>query len=70
VCEAGQLLDLSDYLNSKPGQPSGGQRQRVAMGRAIVREPSVFLMDETLSNLDAKMRVQMRAEILTTLTLN
>ena len=63
VRETGQLLGLSDYLNSKPGQLSGGQRQRVAMGRAIVREPSVFLMDEPLSNLDAKMRVQMRAEI-------
>jgi multiple sugar transport system ATP-binding protein len=63
VREAAQLLGLSDYLNSKPGQLSGGQRQRVAMGRAIVREPSVFLMDEPLSNLDAKLRVQMRAEI-------
>ena len=56
-------LGLTEYLNSKPGQLSGGQRQRVAMGRAIVREPSVFLMDEPLSNLDAKLRVQMRAEI-------
>ena len=56
-------MGLTEYLNSKPGQLSGGQRQRVAMGRAIVREPSVFLMDEPLSNLDAKMRVQMRAEI-------
>jgi len=63
VREAAQLLGLSDYLNSKPGQLSGGQRQRVAMGRAIVREPSVFLMDEPLSNLDAKLRVQIRAEI-------
>jgi multiple sugar transport system ATP-binding protein len=63
VREAAQLLGLTDYLNSKPGQLSGGQRQRVAMGRAIVREPSVFLMDEPLSNLDAKLRVQMRAEI-------
>jgi multiple sugar transport system ATP-binding protein len=63
VKDAAQLLGLSEYLNSKPGQLSGGQRQRVAMGRAIVREPSVFLMDEPLSNLDAKMRVQMRAEI-------
>ena len=63
VREAAQLLGLSDYLNSKPGQLSGGQHQRVAMGRAIVREPSVFLMDEPLSNLDAKLRVQMRAEI-------
>ncbi|MGH9105650.1 MAG: ABC transporter ATP-binding protein, partial [Acidimicrobiales bacterium] len=63
VNDAAHLLGLSDYLNSKPAQLSGGQRQRVAMGRAIVREPSVFLMDEPLSNLDAKMRVQMRAEI-------
>jgi multiple sugar transport system ATP-binding protein len=63
VKEAAALLGLSEYLNSKPAQLSGGQRQRVAMGRAIVREPSVFLMDEPLSNLDAKMRVQMRAEI-------
>jgi multiple sugar transport system ATP-binding protein len=63
VRDAAQLLGLTDYLNSKPAQLSGGQRQRVAMGRAIVREPSVFLMDEPLSNLDAKMRVQMRAEI-------
>ncbi len=63
VKDAAALLGLTDYLNSKPGQLSGGQRQRVAMGRAIVREPSVFLMDEPLSNLDAKMRVQMRAEI-------
>ena len=63
VKEAASLLGLSDYLGPKPAQLSGGQRQRVAMGRAIVREPSVFLMDEPLSNLDAKMRVQMRAEI-------
>ncbi|HMK96002.1 MAG TPA: sn-glycerol-3-phosphate ABC transporter ATP-binding protein UgpC [Acidimicrobiales bacterium] len=63
VKEAADLLGLTDYLDRKPGQLSGGQRQRVAMGRAIVREPSVFLMDEPLSNLDAKMRVQMRAEI-------
>ncbi len=63
VREAAQLLGLTEYLSSKPGQLSGGQRQRVAMGRAIVREPSVFLMDEPLSNLDAKLRVQMRAEI-------
>ncbi|MGO9334322.1 MAG: ABC transporter ATP-binding protein [Acidimicrobiales bacterium] len=63
VRETGQLLGLSDYLNSKPGQLSGGHRQRVAMGRAIVREPSEFLMNEPLSNLDAKMRVQIRAEI-------
>jgi len=63
VHDAAQLLGLVEYLDSKPAQLSGGQRQRVAMGRAIVREPSVFLMDEPLSNLDAKMRVQMRAEI-------
>ena len=63
VKDAAALLGLTDYLNSKPGQLSGGQRQRVAMGRAIVREPSVFLMDEPLSNLDARLRVQMRAEI-------
>jgi multiple sugar transport system ATP-binding protein len=61
--EVAQLLGLEDYLERKPGQLSGGQRQRVAMGRAIIREPSVFLMDEPLSNLDAKLRVQMRAEI-------
>ena len=63
VDEAAGTLGLGDLLDRKPGQLSGGQRQRVAMGRAIVREPSVFLMDEPLSNLDAKMRVQMRAEI-------
>ena len=63
VAETAQLLGLSEYLDRKPGQLSGGQRQRVAMGRAVVREPSVFLMDEPLSNLDAKMRVQMRSEI-------
>ena len=63
VKDAANLLGLTDYLERKPSQLSGGQRQRVAMGRAIVREPSVFLMDEPLSNLDAKMRVQMRAEI-------
>jgi multiple sugar transport system ATP-binding protein len=61
--EVAELLDLTQYLGRKPGQLSGGQRQRVAMGRAIIREPSVFLMDEPLSNLDAKLRVQMRAEI-------
>jgi multiple sugar transport system ATP-binding protein len=63
VREVAELLGLSDYLERKPGQLSGGQRQRVAMGRAIVREPSVYLMDEPLSNLDAKLRVQMRADI-------
>jgi multiple sugar transport system ATP-binding protein len=63
VKEAGAILGLTEWLDRKPGQLSGGQRQRVAMGRAIVREPSVFLMDEPLSNLDAKLRVQMRAEV-------
>ena len=61
--EAARLLDLSEYLGRKPGKLSGGQRQRVAMGRAIVREPQVFLMDEPLSNLDAKLRVQTRTQI-------
>ena len=63
VEEAAEMLGLSAYLARKPRQLSGGQRQRVAMGRAIVREPAAFLMDEPLSNLDAKLRVQMRAEI-------
>jgi multiple sugar transport system ATP-binding protein len=63
VKETAEILGLSDWLERKPGQLSGGQRQRVAMGRAIVREPSVFLMDEPLSNLDAKLRVQMRSEV-------
>lgn len=63
VDEAAQLLELSDYLDRKPKALSGGQRQRVAMGRAIVRKPSVFLFDEPLSNLDAKLRVQMRNDI-------
>jgi multiple sugar transport system ATP-binding protein len=58
-----EILGLTDWLDRKPSQLSGGQRQRVAMGRAVVREPSVFLMDEPLSNLDAKLRVQMRAEV-------
>jgi multiple sugar transport system ATP-binding protein len=64
VRAAAAVLGLSGLLNRKPARLSGGQRQRVAMGRAIVREPSVFLMDEPLSNLDAKLRVQMRSEIL------
>lgn len=64
VAEAASILGLTDQLDRKPGQLSGGQRQRVAMGRAIVRDPAVFLMDEPLSNLDAKLRVQMRAEVL------
>jgi multiple sugar transport system ATP-binding protein len=63
VTWAAEMLDLTPYLDRKPKQLSGGQRQRVAMGRAIVRKPQVFLMDEPLSNLDAKLRVQMRADI-------
>ena len=63
VNKAAEILEIGDYLNRSPRQLSGGQRQRVAMGRAIVREPSVFLFDEPLSNLDAKLRVQMRLEI-------
>ena len=61
--KAAEILELSDLLDRKPRQLSGGQRQRVAMGRCIVREPKVFLFDEPLSNLDAKLRVQMRLEI-------
>src|SRR4051812_25904177 len=63
VNEAAKVLDLEQHLDRKPANLSGGQRQRVAMGRAIVRDPSAFLMDEPLSNLDAKLRVQMRAEV-------
>jgi len=63
VADAARILELEPYLERKPRQLSGGQRQRVAMGRAIVRQPRAFLMDEPLSNLDAKLRVQMRAEI-------
>ena len=63
VLQAAKLLDLEPYLNRKPKALSGGQRQRVAMGRAIVRQPQVFLMDEPLSNLDAKLRVQTRTQI-------
>ena len=63
VVEAAKLLDLEEYLDRKPKALSGGQRQRVAMGRAIVREPQVFLMDEPLSNLDAKLRVATRTQI-------
>jgi multiple sugar transport system ATP-binding protein len=63
VDEAARMLGLSEYLERLPGQLSGGQRQRVAMGRAIVRQPAVFLFDEPLSNLDASLRVQMRADI-------
>ncbi|WP_420624953.1 ABC transporter ATP-binding protein [Candidatus Poriferisodalis sp.] len=63
VDEAARMLELIEQLDKKPAQLSGGQRQRVAMGRAVVRQPSAFLMDEPLSNLDAKLRVQMRAEI-------
>ena len=64
VQRAAEILELDELLKRKPKQLSGGQRQRVALGRAIVREPKAFLMDEPLSNLDAKLRVQTRAEIL------
>ncbi|MCK1976815.1 sn-glycerol-3-phosphate ABC transporter ATP-binding protein UgpC [Jeotgalicoccus huakuii] len=64
VTEAASILGLSNYLDKKPGELSGGQRQRVALGRAIVRDSDIFLMDEPLSNLDAKLRVVMRAEII------
>ncbi|MBL7255396.1 ABC transporter ATP-binding protein [Paractinoplanes lichenicola] len=63
VAEAARVLELTEYLNRKPANLSGGQRQRVAMGRAIVRSPKAFLMDEPLSNLDAKLRVQMRTQV-------
>jgi multiple sugar transport system ATP-binding protein len=63
VADAAEVLGLTESLGRRPGELSGGQRQRVAMGRALVREPAVFLMDEPLSNLDAKLRVQMRAEV-------
>lgn len=63
VTEAARILDIEHLLKRKPKALSGGQRQRVALGRAIVRDPNVFLMDEPLSNLDAKLRVQMRTEI-------
>ena len=63
VAQAAEILDLTEFLDRKPGKLSGGQRQRVAMGRAIVREPQVFCMDEPLSNLDAKLRVQTRTQI-------
>ena len=63
VNEAAEMLELTQHLDRKPANLSGGQRQRVAMGRAIVRQPKAFLMDEPLSNLDAKLRVQMRTQV-------
>ena len=63
VNEAAEMLELTQHLDRKPSNLSGGQRQRVAMGRAIVRQPKAFLMDEPLSNLDAKLRVQMRTQV-------
>ena len=63
ITQVAEILGITDYLNRKPKELSGGQRQRVALGRAIVRNPKVFLLDEPLSNLDAKLRVQMRSEI-------
>jgi multiple sugar transport system ATP-binding protein len=64
VLWAAEILEITDYLDRKPKAMSGGQRQRVAIGRAIVRNPKVFLLDEPLSNLDAKLRTEMRSEII------